>query len=98
MDEPIAKEHDPRYMHALLEELHAELCRSTSLSEEERALLTHVKDDVDSFLQRAEAEEGEHDESLGERLQEGIAAFEASHPDLTVAMQRVLDSLSQSGI
>ena len=41
---------------------------------------------------------GEHDESLGERLQEGIAAFEASHPDLTVAMQRVLDSLSQSGI
>ena len=97
MDDPIAKAHDPRYMHALLQELHAELERSDSLSEDERALLTHVKDDVDGFLQRA-APAPEHDESLGARLQEGISAFEATHPDLTLAMQRVLDSLSQSGI
>jgi len=97
MDDPITQAHDQRYMHALLQALHTELERSGSLSEDERALLIHVKADVDGFLER-ESPEAEHDESLGAWLQEGIAAFEASHPELTGAMQRVLDSLSQAGI
>lgn len=98
MDDPIEKAHDPKYMQALLQALHAELERADALSDDERALLVHVKQDVDESLARSASSEPAHDESLGRRLQEGIETFEATHPDLTLAMQRVLDSLSQAGI
>jgi len=95
MDETTEGPHDQRYMDALLLELHAELERAGTLTEQERELLSHLKDDVDDVLRR---EAMERDEPLGGRLQEAIGAFEATHPDLAVALQRVMDGLSQSGI
>ncbi len=85
------------HLHGVLQDLHEELGRAEVLDEEEKALLRHVNEDVERLLART-GENPQHDESLGERLQESIALFETSHPSLATAMQRVLDGLSQAGI
>jgi hypothetical protein len=84
-------------LQGVLQDLHAELGRTEVLDEDEKALLRHVSEDVETLLARS-GEAPQHEESLGQRLQESIALFETTHPSLTVAMQRVLDGLSQSGI
>jgi hypothetical protein len=84
-------------LQGVLQDLHAELGRTEDLSEDEKALLRHVNEDVEKVLARS-GDAPQHEESLVHRLQESIALFEASHPSLSVAMQRVLDGLSQSGI
>lgn len=85
------------HLQGVLQDLHAELERTEVLAEDEKALLRHVNEDVERLLART-GDTPQHEESLGDRLQENIALFETSHPSLTVAMQRVLDGLSQSGI
>jgi hypothetical protein len=84
-------------LQGVLQDLHAELGQTEVLSEDERVLLRHVNEDVEKVLARSD-DASRHEESLGHRLQESIALFETSHPSLSVAMQRVLDGLSQSGI
>jgi hypothetical protein len=86
-----------QHLQSVLQDLHGELGRTEVLNEDEKALLRHLNQDVEILLARSE-DNPEPEESLGERLQESIALFETSHPSLTLAMQRVLDSLSQSGI
>ncbi len=85
------------HLQGVLQDLHEELGRTEVLNEDETALLRHVNEDVERLLART-GDNPQHEESLGHRLQESIALFETSHPSLTLAMQRVLDGLSQSGI
>jgi hypothetical protein len=86
-----------QHLQGVLQDLHTELGRTEVLNEDEKALLRHVNEDVERLLVRA-GDSPQHEESLGERLQESIGLFETTHPSLTLAMQRVLDGLSQSGI
>jgi hypothetical protein len=86
-----------QHLQGMLQDLHTELGRAEVLNEDEKALLRHVNEDVETLLARS-GETPQHEESLGQRLQESIALFETTHPSLTVAMQRVLDGLSGAGI
>jgi Domain of unknown function (DUF4404) len=83
------------HLRELLEELHAELRRTEAVDDRSRALLR----EVDSVIQSALARTGSaQSESLIERLRETVDRFEGTHPALTEAVTRVLDSLVSMGI
>jgi hypothetical protein len=84
-----------QHLRELLEALHAELRRTDAVDDRSRELLRAVDGDIQEALQRAgEAEP----ESLVERLRETVDRFEGTHPALTEAVGRVLDSLVKMGI
>lgn len=83
------------HLRELLEALHAELRRTDAVDEPARDLLREVENDIQQALERAG---GAEPESLVERLRETVDRFEGTHPALTEAVSRVLDSLVKMGI
>ena len=81
-----------------LEHLHAELQQVRAVDDASRRLLVHLVADVQGLLDGAGEDLPPRDLPLAERLQEGIQQFQGTHPTLTLAMERVLDTLSQTGI
>jgi hypothetical protein len=80
-----------------LEQLHAELHQAGSLGPNERELLEKLAADVQSLLDRGEVED-EHYAGLTERLRNGIAELEASHPTATLRLRQLIDELAYLGI
>ena len=85
----------PDHLRELLEALHAELRRTDAVDDRSRALLREVDDDIQNALARSASGQNE---SLVERLRETVDRFEGTHPALTEAVTRVLDSLVNMGI
>jgi hypothetical protein len=85
-------------LRSLLEELHAEIERSETVDEKERELLTHLAVDIRDLLARSEGEENPAESSVVNRLEESIEHFEVTHPDLTMLLSRLLETLSNAGI
>ena len=81
-----------------LKELHAELLRTGSLSEDDRKLVKQLQDDIQELLARSENVSGQGYHSLLERLRDVTQRFEVSHPELTAVIGRVAESLSNMGI
>lgn len=52
---------------------------------------------VDAYRAR-ESEEEDDDEGLFERLGEAVDRFEATHPEISTALARVIDSLTAFGL
>jgi len=77
----------------LLQRLQDELQRIEPADERGQQLL----DDARMQLQRA-LDEDDTPDSLLERLEEAVAHFEGTHPDLTNAITVVIDTLSNMGI
>ncbi len=80
-----------------LEDLHAKLKQADALDPQQRELLEARANDIDQLLKRIEPE-AHHYRSLGERLNEDLAQLEASHPQITLLMRQVIDSLAYLGI
>ena len=80
----------------LLEQLRGELSRIEALDETGRELLRALDADIQQLLERSG--EGESDESLLQRLQDGIDHFEVTHPNLTAALTQMLNTLNNAGI
>jgi hypothetical protein len=80
-----------------LEELQAELRRADSPDEREREMLRGLEADVGDLLAR-EADAPPQYDGLGGRLKEAVARLEASHPEATLLMRQVIDSLAYMGI
>ncbi|HET7600941.1 MAG TPA: DUF4404 family protein [Gemmatimonadales bacterium] len=78
---------------ATLERLHAELARTPATDPRTRELLERLQADVRSVLDRQPA-----DESIRERLEDGVAHFEASHPALARNLAQVIDALALFGL
>jgi phytoene/squalene synthetase len=76
--------------------LHAALRDADAVDPEARAMLQQVMDDIRGALERAERS-GKH-ESLTERLRDAVGRFEGTHPALTEAAGRVIDTLASLGI
>jgi hypothetical protein len=83
------------HLRELLQALHAELRRTDAVDEKSRELLRAIDDDIQQALERAG---GAEPDSLVERLRETVDRFEGTHPALTEAVSRVLDSLVKMGI
>jgi polyhydroxyalkanoate synthesis regulator phasin len=82
-----------------LQELQDEIENATeNVDEKARELLDNIKNDIRELLDRDDDEKVQAEPATLERLQESIAALEASHPTLTSMMTQALNTLSNAGI
>ncbi len=81
-----------------LEELQSELADAATLDEESRRLIDSVLSDVQELLDRTEPTTADEPHGLVERLRDATRQFEESHPTLSAAVGRVMDTLSNLGI
>jgi hypothetical protein len=84
-------------LRAQLEQLRAELQQADSIDPQQREMLQGRANDIEQLLKREEIKP-HHYTGLGERLSEDVAQLEASHPQITLLMRRVIDSLAYLGI
>jgi hypothetical protein len=80
-----------------LEHLHAELQQASALDQQQRETLEMRANEIEQLLKLEEIKP-HHYRSLNERLSEDVAQLEASHPQVTLLMRRVIDSLAFLGI
>jgi hypothetical protein len=84
-------------LRAQLEQLHAELQQADAIGSQQRELLQARANDIEQLLKREDVKP-HHYTGLGERLSQDVAQLEASHPQITLLMRRVIDSLAYLGI
>jgi hypothetical protein len=77
--------------------LHTELQQASALDPHQREQLQARANEIEQLLKREEIKP-HHYRSLGEQFSEDVAELEASHPQITLLMRRVIDSLSYLGI
>ena len=88
---------DTEQLREQLEHLQAELRQADALGPQQRELLLTRANEIEQLLKRDEIKP-HHYRSLGERLNEDLAQLEASHPQISLLMRRVIDSLAYLGI
>jgi chromosome segregation ATPase len=77
----------------ILEQLHAELASTDTVDSELRKRLQELRSEVSEAMKR------EHPPaSLRDRLEDGVAQFEASHPTVARRMAEVIDTLALYGL
>ena len=85
-------------LNELLQQLHDEINSINEVDEQGGELLRDIEGDINALLRRS----GENPEpvypSTIERLESALRHFEVDHPELTTAISRLLDGLSNSGI
>jgi hypothetical protein len=81
-----------------LQQLHRELQQVEFADATERQLLEQLQTDIHAVLAHQESHGPLPYTQLGERLQEGIAQWETSHPRLIFAMGQLSDMLARLGI
>jgi hypothetical protein len=86
---------DQRRLQELLTALHEELLAAGPVDEKNRDLLRHLESDIRSRLDAgaATADTARY-QGLSGSLREAATAFEASHPRLAAAMEKVIDTLA----
>lgn len=84
-------------LRAQLEHLHAELKTAEALDPHQREKLQARANEIEQLLKQEEIEP-DHYRSLGEQFSEDVAELEASHPQITLLMRRLIDSLAYLGI
>ena len=88
---------DKQQLRTQLEQLHAELAQVKTVDSTEAEMLQHLAEDIREVLEREE-NQPRHYAGLGDRLKEGVARLEASHPRATEAMRQAIDQLAYLGI
>ena len=81
-----------------LETLHSELSNTSSVDARSKQLLEEVLGDIRELLAQAEPPDGDEPHGLADRLREAAHSFEESHPALSTAVGRVVDTLTNLGI
>jgi len=82
---------DEARIRRLLTELHAELKAAEPVDARTRELLTQLGNDIQAIGGGATPDRYR---SLRTRLEEATAALEATHPKVTTAIERVIDTLA----
>jgi hypothetical protein len=82
----------------LLDQIHDEINNANSVDEKGRELLRDLDGDIRALLERSENTPEQTPFSLNQRLQSALDHFEVTHPDLTMLISRLLESLSNAGI
>jgi Domain of unknown function (DUF4404) len=85
-------------LHQQLELLHEQLQQIDSVDERGQQLLQTLMSDIEKLINAAERDREDVSDRLGEGLKDGIELFEASHPQATMLMARVIDALHKMGI
>jgi ribosome recycling factor len=82
----------------MLERIDRAIESAKSVDEEGQTRLREVREDIQDLLERSEKEDLIVEQSTFERLDESIAYFEVSHPDLTLLLSELATILSNAGI
>ena len=87
-----------QHIRKTLTELQAQLRHTESLPEGEREIVDEIYEEIEQLLARPRQQQHVPPYTLLARLDDAAHRFEVSHPDLTVMIGRVIDSLSTMGI
>ena len=88
---------DPE-LRELLENLDREIERTDSVDEKGEELLRDLSKDIADLLERSEKDNAQPHLRTLRQLEDTLEYFEVSHPDLTMIISKLLDTLSNSGI
>ncbi|MCW3150400.1 DUF4404 family protein [Stutzerimonas stutzeri] len=79
-----------------LEELRNQLAQDTPLTDEERASLQAIAQDIEARL--ADDGEAEYSDSLVDGVNLAVERFEVSHPSMAMTLRNIMQSLANMGI
>ncbi len=94
---PTKQPPEPGRLRELLERLHEELHNAAAIDPKTRDLLRDLQADTRALLEAGGGLTPGHGR-LRDRLAAEAARLEGTHPDLALAMARVIDTLSALGI
>jgi lantibiotic modifying enzyme len=87
-----------KQLHKTIDELHAELKRTTPADDHVRGHIERLILEIDLLRQEPGEIPLHRYQQFLERLKESVQHFEAAHLSLTLAVGRVIDALSNMGI
>jgi hypothetical protein len=82
----------------LLQQLHDEINRTQAVDAKGSELLRDIEMDIRALLDRSEEKPVVVHPSILQRMQGVLDHFETTHPELTLLISRLMDSLSNAGI
>jgi hypothetical protein len=89
---------DDKELRKNLHQLHDEIKKTQAVDEKGRKLLRDLDGELRALLERSEETPMQVHPSIIQRLEGALDHFEVTHPDLTMLISRLLDSLSTAGI
>ena len=89
---------DNKELDKLLHQLHDEIKNTRTVDEKGSELLRDLEGDIRTLLERSEENPVQLHPSIVQRLEGALNHFETTHPDLTMLISKMLDSLSNAGI
>ena len=82
----------------LLSQLHEEIKNTQAIDEKGLELLRHLEGDINELLERSGEIPVKVPDSNILNLEDTLSHFEVSHPNLTILISKLLETLSNSGI
>ena len=89
---------DSQELRKLLDELHDEINSTQTVDKKGIELLRDLEGDIRALLERSEENPEQLNQTIVQRLESALDHFEVSHPDLTMLISKLLESLSNAGI
>ncbi len=89
---------DDKKLRKLLEALRDEIENAGKVDEKGRALLIELDVQIRELLSHSESVTLKPKPALRRGLESSLSHFEVTHPELTAAISRLLDTLSNAGI
>jgi len=89
---------DNKIDHELLRQLHDEIHNTQTVDKKGRELLQDLDVDIRALLERPEEQPVQVHPNIAQNLESTLRHFEVTHPELTVLVSRLLDTLSNAGI
>jgi uncharacterized coiled-coil DUF342 family protein len=89
---------DTQNLREQLEQLHRELQQVRPVKDTDRRTLQQLMADIKVLLEQRDGYPMEKYSGLAERLKEGVAQLEASHPTVTMLMGQTIEMLAKMGI
>jgi len=83
----------------LLHDLDVELQKTPGLDERQRQQIAAIRQEVETVLaEMGSTTESQQDQGRKARIGEALALFETSHPNLTLILEQVIDTLAGMGL
>jgi thiamine biosynthesis lipoprotein ApbE len=82
----------------LLNHIHDEINKIQQVDEKSSELLKDIDSDIRDLLENSGESPLDVNPSVVDRLETGIRHFEVTHPELTAAITKLIDSLSAAGV
>ncbi len=83
----------------LLHDLDVELQKTSGLDEKQRQHIAAIRQEVEAVLaEMGSLTESKQDQGRKARIGEALALFETSHPNLTLILEQVIDTLAGMGL